>query len=120
MVGFLSIILSSPVHYGVSDRHYQILCFILIPLFKNLLNLTLTFNTGYQSSTVAQSMRACRSDGPLVANVVKLFNTPDGNKFLALARIYSGSVSVGQRVRVLGEGFSQVQLGLAARLYSTI
>jgi 116 kDa U5 small nuclear ribonucleoprotein component len=65
------------------------------------------YYTGYQTSMVAQSMRECRADGPLVANVVKLFNTPDGNKFLALARIYSGSVSVGQRVRVLGEGFSQ-------------
>lgn len=65
------------------------------------------YYTGYQSSTVAQSMRKCDASGPLVANVVKLFNTPDGNKFLALARIYSGSVSVGQRVRVLGEGFSQ-------------
>ena len=28
------------------------------------------YYTGYQTSTVAQSMRECRADGPLVANVV--------------------------------------------------
>lgn len=61
------------------------------------------YYTGYQTSSIAKSMRECDSEGPLVANVVKLFNTPDGTKFLALARIYSGSISVGQRVRVLGK-----------------
>lgn len=62
--------------------------------------------TGYQTSDTAKAMRACRSDGPLMINVVKLFNTPDGTKFVALGRIYSGTVVKGQSVRVLGEGFS--------------
>jgi len=65
------------------------------------------YYTGYQTSAAAVAMRACKADGPLIANVVKLYNTPDGTKFLALARIYSGTVRTGQRVRVLGEGFSQ-------------
>ena len=65
------------------------------------------YYTGFQTSIAATAMRACKADGPLLANVVKLYNTPDGAKFLALARIYSGTVKVGQRVRVLGEGFSQ-------------
>ena len=65
------------------------------------------YYTGYQTSAAAAAMRACKADGPLLANVVKLYNTPDGTKFMALARIYSGTVRAGQRVRVLGEGFSQ-------------
>ena len=35
-----------------------------------------------------------------------MYNTPDGSNFLALGRIYSGSVRVGQRVKVLGETYS--------------
>mmetsp|Transcript_13614 Transcript_13614/g.30033 ORF Transcript_13614/g.30033 Transcript_13614/m.30033 type:complete len:970 (+) Transcript_13614:155-3064(+) len=70
------------------------------------LKVTTTY-TGLMSGEVAQSMRGCRADGPLMCNVVKLFNDPEGKKFLALARIYSGSLSVGQRVKVLGESYSQ-------------
>jgi len=62
--------------------------------------------TGYQSSEIATSMRRCVSDGPLVIHVTKLYSVPDGSKFLSLARIYSGSVRPGQRVKVLGEGYS--------------
>lgn len=62
--------------------------------------------TGYQTSEVARAMHKCRSDGPLVMHVMKLYNTPDGAKFLALARIYSGTVKTGQRVRVLGEAYT--------------
>ncbi len=51
-------------------------------------------------------MRLSDPNGPLMINVVKLFNTPDGSKFQALGRIYSGTVSIGQSVRVLGESFS--------------
>lgn len=51
-------------------------------------------------------MRTCSSDGTLMCNVVKLYNNPEGNKFLALTRIYSGSISVGQRVKVLGESYT--------------
>ena len=62
--------------------------------------------TGYMTSSIAESMRGCRSDGPLMCNVVKLYNNPEGNKFLALTRIYSGSINVGQRVKVLGESYT--------------
>lgn len=62
--------------------------------------------TGYQTSSISQSMRECNPNGPLMINVVKLYSSPDGSKFHALGRIYSGTVQNGQRVRVLGEGFS--------------
>ena len=79
---------------------------VLSPL-DNASNKVSLYYTGYQTSNAAQAMRKCDPNGPLIANVVKLYNTPDGTKFLSLARIYSGTVRVGQKVRVLGEGFSQ-------------
>eukprot|EP01041_Mallomonas_annulata_P009871 gene9871-20536_t len=66
-----------------------------------------TTYSGYQTSKIADAMRACDADGPLMINIVKLFNTPDGSRFHALGRIYSGRVRTGQRVKVLGEAFSQ-------------
>jgi U5 small nuclear ribonucleoprotein component len=37
---------------------------------------------------------------------VKLYSSEDGQSFSVLGRIYSGTVQPGQRVRVLGEGYS--------------
>eukprot|EP00934_Nitzschia_sp_Nitz4_P005834 Nitzschia sp. Nitz4//scaffold141_size107518//24707//27903//NITZ4_004269-RA/size107518-augustus-gene-0.80-mRNA-1//1//CDS//3329536267//5824//frame0 len=56
-------------------------------------------------SAVIQSMLATDSKGPLVAHVTKLYSSPDGSSFDALARIYSGTVAPGQRVKVLGEAY---------------
>lgn len=66
-----------------------------------------TLYTGYQTGSVAQEMLQCSTDSNLMANVMKLYNTPDGSQFLALARIYSGMIQVGQKIRVLGEGYTQ-------------
>ena len=62
--------------------------------------------TGAATSAEAVAMTDCNADGPLMANVVKLLPTPDGSSFLALARIISGTVVVGQRVKVLGEAYA--------------
>ncbi len=61
---------------------------------------------GAQSSAVATAMRRCDPSGPLMIHVVKLYSTPDGSKFMALGRVYSGTLRAGQSVRVLGEGYS--------------
>jgi len=63
-----------------------------------------------QNEEALPSMIACRADGPLVMHVTKLYNTPDGKVFHALARIYSGTIqNTGTlTVRVLGEAFSEV------------
>ena len=61
---------------------------------------------GNQTSNITKSMKLCNSNDILMANVVKLYNTPDGSKFLALARIYSGTITKGQIIRVLGENYS--------------
>lgn len=68
-----------------------------------------TTYTGMQTSAIAQYMHKCSAEAgaPLMANVMKLYNSPDGTKFFALTRIYSGTVKVGQRVKVLGEAYSE-------------
>eukprot|EP01042_Synura_sphagnicola_P009226 gene9226-11847_t len=47
----------------------------------------------YKTTALASSMKRCSSgsDAPLMANVAKLYNSPDGTKFHALTRIYSGT-----------------------------
>jgi len=60
---------------------------------------------GPTDSPLVRQMTACAADGPLMMHVMKMYSSPDGTKFSALARVYSGTVRVGQRVRVLGEGF---------------
>jgi 116 kDa U5 small nuclear ribonucleoprotein component len=62
--------------------------------------------TGYMSSPSSIGMRKCDASGPLVINIVKLFNTPDGNHFLSLGRVYSGTIRTGQQVKVLGEAYT--------------
>jgi 116 kDa U5 small nuclear ribonucleoprotein component len=64
------------------------------------------YYTGYQTSDIASDMRSCKANSNLVANVAKLYNSPDGSKFWALARIFAGSIDKGQKIRVLGEGYS--------------
>lgn len=57
-------------------------------------------------SAEGAAMLACDAAGPLMVNVVKLLSSPDGESFLALARVLSGTVTPGQVVRVLGEGYA--------------
>ncbi|CAG8836006.1 6476_t:CDS:2, partial [Racocetra persica] len=62
--------------------------------------------TGPMDTEVAEAMRKCDSDGPLMIYVTKLYNSSDASTFDAFGRIMSGSVRKGQIVRVLGEGYS--------------
>ncbi|RHY46321.1 hypothetical protein DYB26_010203 [Aphanomyces astaci] len=57
-------------------------------------------------SKVGKAMLACDPAGPLMINIVKLYSSSDGTSFSAFGRVYSGSVSSGQRVKVLGESYS--------------
>ncbi|KAK9842583.1 hypothetical protein WJX81_007484 [Elliptochloris bilobata] len=62
--------------------------------------------TGPQDGELAEHMAACNARGPLVAHVAKLIPKADCSGFDALARIFSGTVKPGDRVRVLGEGYT--------------
>ena len=59
-----------------------------------------------QGSILMEQCGECNAKGPLAAYVGKLFPTPDTSAFEAYTRIFSGSVAVGDKVRVLGEAYS--------------
>ncbi|ETN37431.1 uncharacterized protein HMPREF1541_08422 [Cyphellophora europaea CBS 101466] len=64
------------------------------------------YYTGSQTSSAAESMLKCDSDGPLIVEVTKLFTASDVKSFNAYGRILSGTASPDQPVRVLGETFT--------------
>lgn len=64
------------------------------------------YYTGPMDTKVASSIEKCDQDGPLVVQVTKLFNTPDATGFHSFGRVMSGVARAGQRVRVLGEGYT--------------
>ena len=62
--------------------------------------------TGPLDSKLAEGMLACDANGPLAIHIVKLYPNADASEFRAFGRVLSGTVSKGQQVRVLGEGYS--------------
>ncbi|KAK9371019.1 P-loop containing nucleoside triphosphate hydrolase protein [Lipomyces kononenkoae] len=62
--------------------------------------------TGPLDSELGQSLLKCAQDGPLVVHVSKLFTTTDATEFYSFGRIFSGTLSSGQQIRVLGEGYT--------------
>ncbi|KAE8266264.1 hypothetical protein A4X09_0g6086 [Tilletia walkeri] len=59
-----------------------------------------------ETSSLFSSMARCDPDGPLVIHIAKLFPTSDASSMQAFGRVLSGTVHVGDQVRVLGEGFT--------------
>jgi U5 small nuclear ribonucleoprotein component len=66
----------------------------------------LHYYTGPLDTKVAESMKKCDQNGPLVIYVTKLFNTADAKSFYSFGRVMSGIARPGTEVRVLGEGYS--------------
>ncbi|KAI1761814.1 P-loop containing nucleoside triphosphate hydrolase protein [Hypoxylon sp. FL1150] len=64
------------------------------------------YYTGPLDTKVAESMKKCDQDGPLVVHVTKLFNSADAKSFYSFGRVMSGIARPGMQVRVLGEGYS--------------
>lgn len=64
------------------------------------------YYTGPLDTKVAESMKACDQNGPLVIHVTKLFNSADAKSFFSFGRVMSGIAKPGAAVRVLGEGYS--------------
>jgi U5 small nuclear ribonucleoprotein component len=62
--------------------------------------------TGSMASPAAEGMMACNKDGPLVIQVVKLYPSDDATRFDAFGRVWSGTVRLNDKVRVLGENYS--------------
>ncbi|KAK3362633.1 P-loop containing nucleoside triphosphate hydrolase protein [Lasiosphaeria hispida] len=64
------------------------------------------YYTGPLETKVAEAMKACDQNGPLVVYVTKLYNTADAKSFYSFGRVMSGIARPGAEVRVLGEGYS--------------
>lgn len=62
--------------------------------------------TGPHDTDVVKAMETCDPKGPLVIQVSKLYHTSDAKDFMSFGRVMSGTVSAGQIVRVLGEGYT--------------
>jgi translation elongation factor EF-G len=58
------------------------------------------------AGAVVRRMAACSARGPAVLHAAKQFPSEDASAFLAYARVMSGVLRVGDRVRVLGEAYT--------------
>ncbi|ANB14888.1 U5 snRNP GTPase SNU114 [Sugiyamaella lignohabitans] len=65
-----------------------------------------TYTGPQQDSKLVESMYTCNQDGPLAVNVAKLFTSSDGSETFALGRVISGTLNVGDEVRVLGDNYT--------------
>lgn len=55
---------------------------------------------------VSVAMKACDSKGPLMMYVSKMVPTTDKGRFYAFGRVFSGTISTGQKVRIMGPNFN--------------
>jgi elongation factor 2 len=53
----------------------------------------------------AEAMRNCDPNGPLMMYVSKMIPTNDKGRFYAFGRVFSGTISTGQRVRIMGPNY---------------
>lgn len=50
-------------------------------------------------------MKTCDPDGPLMMYISKMVPTSDKGRFYAFGRVFSGVVSSGQKVRIMGPNY---------------
>ena len=72
----------------------------------NAVNKLEKFYTGPRDSVIAEHIKKCDPNGPLIAHITKLVDTQDSEHFYGLVRVYSGTLKQGQSVKLLGENYS--------------
>jgi elongation factor 2 len=60
---------------------------------------------GPADDEACQAIAACDKDGPLMMYVSKMVPTSDKGRFYAFGRVFSGTVSTGQKVRIMGPNY---------------
>jgi len=61
--------------------------------------------SGPQDDISAKAIRECDPNGPLVMYVSKMVPTADKGRFFAFGRVFAGTISAGQKVRIMGPNF---------------
>jgi elongation factor 2 len=61
--------------------------------------------TGPIDDPIAESMRTCNSKGPLMMYVSKMVPAVDRGRFYAFGRVFSGTISSGMKVRIMGPNY---------------
>ncbi|CEF67082.1 Translation elongation factor EFG, V domain and Elongation factor, GTP-binding domain and Translation elongation factor EFTu/EF1A, domain 2 and Small GTP-binding protein domain and Translation elongation factor EFG/EF2, domain IV and Translation protein, beta-barrel domain and Elongation factor G, III-V domain and Ribosomal protein S5 domain 2-type fold, subgroup and Ribosomal protein S5 domain 2-type fold and P-loop containing nucleoside triphosphate hydrolase domain-containing protein [Strongyloides ratt len=64
------------------------------------------YYTGPGETIISNAIDKCDAKGPLVVNTVKNYTTTDAINFHVFGRIFSGTLRLGQSVRILGERYS--------------
>lgn len=60
---------------------------------------------GPMDDECAKAMMACDPKGPLMLYISKMVPTNDKGRFYAFGRVFSGTVSSGQKVRIMGANY---------------
>ncbi|QKF94107.1 eukaryotic translation elongation factor 2 [Fadolivirus algeromassiliense] len=64
-----------------------------------------TLYDGPHDDECAQAIKNCDPNGPLMVYISKMIPMDDGGRFYAFGRVFSGTVSNGQKVRILGANY---------------
>lgn len=57
-------------------------------------------------STFSSGIKGCDPKAPLMMYISKMVPTSDKGRFYAFGRVFSGCVSTGQKVRIMGPNFT--------------
>jgi len=60
---------------------------------------------GPEDDECSVAMKNCDPAGPLMMYVSKMVPTPDGSRFNAFGRVFSGTIATGQKVRIMGPNY---------------
>lgn len=64
-----------------------------------------TLYDGPLDDECAQAIANCDENGPLTVYITKMIPMDDGSRFYAFGRVFSGTITTGQKVRILGTNY---------------